>query len=250
MVWLNSVLRFSQFHRLRIPRRTLPDNGMADTPSASAPGFESPRRSPPTRVRRRKAAPVFVSFLTSAATRSRLYILVPGALSWLLFLLPVCPTATPLLNLPSAIGRPKPAAKAQTEALETVSLLSTHTPETGMESRNKPAVTSVATQTAPTQPRAKLSLQRIVLLRARPSRNGGQQVPGLRDGPVPITDAGLAAAAHQEGARTVRRYLDHRSANSPAPASIPGRRGDLSRFNEVERRLRAFAATPYQRLIP
>ncbi len=78
----------------------------------------------------------------------------------------------------------------------------------------------------------------------------GQQVPGLRDGPVPITDGGLAAAAHREGARTVRRYLDHRSANLPAPVSIPGRRGDLSRFNEVERRLRAFAATPYQRLLP
>jgi hypothetical protein len=78
----------------------------------------------------------------------------------------------------------------------------------------------------------------------------GQQVPGLRDGPVPITDAGLAAAAHREGARTVRRYLDHRSANLPAPASIPGRRGDLSRFNEVERRLREFAGTPYQRLTP
>jgi hypothetical protein len=78
----------------------------------------------------------------------------------------------------------------------------------------------------------------------------GQQVPGLRGGPVPITEAGLAAAAHREGARTVRRYLDHRSANLPAPASVPGRRGDLSRFNEVERRLRAFAATPYEQLTP
>jgi len=65
---------------------------------------------------------------------------------------------------------------------------------------------------------------------------------------VLITEAGLAAAAHREGANTVRRYLEHRAANLPPPASVPGYRGDLSKFNEVERRLRAFAQTPYQRL--
>jgi hypothetical protein len=73
----------------------------------------------------------------------------------------------------------------------------------------------------------------------------GQQVPGLRGGPVRITASGLAAAAHREGARTVRRYLDHRNANLPTPTSIRGR-GDLSKFNEVERRLRAFADTQYE----
>lgn len=73
----------------------------------------------------------------------------------------------------------------------------------------------------------------------------GQQLPGLRGGSVPITEAGLAAAAHREGARAVRRYLDHRAANLPAPAPVAGR-GDLSRFNEVERRLRAFADTSYR----
>jgi hypothetical protein len=77
----------------------------------------------------------------------------------------------------------------------------------------------------------------------------GQQVPGLRGVQVPITEAGLAAAAHREGARAVRRYLDHRAANLPPPAPIAGR-GNLSRFNEIERRLRAFAGTPYQRVAP
>lgn len=78
----------------------------------------------------------------------------------------------------------------------------------------------------------------------------GQRLTGLRGGEVPITEAGLAAAAHREGARTVRRYLDHRAANLPAPPAIAGRRGDLSRFNEVERRLQGFAGTPYQRVSP
>jgi hypothetical protein len=76
-------------------------------------------------------------------------------------------------------------------------------------------------------------------------RRVGQQVPGLRGGSVPVTQAGLAAAAHREGAQAVRKYLDHRAANLPPPAPVRGR-GDLSVFNEVERRLRAFAETPYQ----
>ncbi|MBX9728298.1 MAG: hypothetical protein K2X31_05260 [Sphingopyxis sp.] len=76
-------------------------------------------------------------------------------------------------------------------------------------------------------------------------RFAGQQVPGLSGGPVSITASGLAAAAHREGAGAVRRYLDHRAANSPPPPSVRGR-GDLSSFNEIERRLRAFADAPYQ----
>jgi hypothetical protein len=78
----------------------------------------------------------------------------------------------------------------------------------------------------------------------------GRQVPGLRGGSVLITEAGLAAAAHREGAQAVQRYLDHRAANLPPPVSVPGRRGSLSSFNEIERRLRAFAQTPYQRVWP
>lgn len=73
----------------------------------------------------------------------------------------------------------------------------------------------------------------------------GRQMPGLRGDPVPITESGLAAAAHRQGAKTVRDDLLHRAANLPPPPSVDGR-GDLSKFNEVERRLRAFAATPYQ----
>jgi hypothetical protein len=66
---------------------------------------------------------------------------------------------------------------------------------------------------------------------------------------VPVTEAGLAVAAHREGAYTVKRYLEHRAANLAPPGSVPGLRGDLSIFfNEVERRLRAFAQTHYQRL--
>ena len=76
-------------------------------------------------------------------------------------------------------------------------------------------------------------------------RFAGQQVPGLSGGPVTITESGLAAAAHREGAGAVRRYLDHRAANSPPPSSVRGR-GDLSSFNEIERRMRAFADAPYQ----
>lgn len=77
------------------------------------------------------------------------------------------------------------------------------------------------------------------------TRFAGQQVTGLRGGPVPISEAGPAAAAHREGAGAVRRCLAHRASNLPAPASVAGR-GDLSRFNEIERRLRAFADTAYQ----
>lgn len=75
----------------------------------------------------------------------------------------------------------------------------------------------------------------------------GRELPGLRGGTVPITESGLAAAAHREGADAVRRYLAHREANLPAPVPVVGR-GDLSVFNEIERRLRAFAATPYRRV--
>ncbi|MDO9709706.1 hypothetical protein [Paracraurococcus lichenis] len=77
-----------------------------------------------------------------------------------------------------------------------------------------------------------------------------QDLPGLRGETVPVTEAGLAAATHREGANTVRHYLEHRAANLSPPASVPGQRGDLSRFNEVERRLRAFAQTPYERMSP
>jgi hypothetical protein len=76
----------------------------------------------------------------------------------------------------------------------------------------------------------------------------GQEVPGLREDAVPVTEAGLAAAAHREGAKGVRDYREHQAANQPPPVSVPDQRGNLSRFIEIERRLRAFAQTPYQGL--
>lgn len=64
-----------------------------------------------------------------------------------------------------------------------------------------------------------------------------------------VTLSGLMAAAHREGADTVRRYFAHRDANSPRPAALPGRvRGDLSKFNQVEMRLSEFATIQYEPL--
>ena len=71
---------------------------------------------------------------------------------------------------------------------------------------------------------------------------------GIRGDRILITEAGLVAAAHRQGAKAVSDYLAHRAANLPAPESVPGRRGNLSRFNVIEERLRQFAGTPYTRL--
>jgi hypothetical protein len=79
-----------------------------------------------------------------------------------------------------------------------------------------------------------------------PARNVIRDFDG---GPLRLTEAGLAAAAHREGPATVRRYLENRDAGLPRPPPVQ-RRGDLSRFNEVERRLREFADIPYERMRP
>jgi len=94
---------------------------------------------------------------------------------------------------------------------------------------------------------AVLSSNEDQLRRNGATRSIGREVPGLRGGNVPITESGLAAAAHREGPGAVRRYLEHREANRPVPPSVQGR-GNLSVFNEVERRLREFAGTPYERV--
>lgn len=78
-------------------------------------------------------------------------------------------------------------------------------------------------------------------------RRIGQQVPGLRGGTVTITEAGLAAAAHRQGAGAVRDYIQHRLRGLPPPPSVRGR-GNLSAFNVIEQRLRAYAPTPYERV--
>lgn len=78
------------------------------------------------------------------------------------------------------------------------------------------------------------------------SRNGslaqaGRQLPGLDGGAVPVTEAGLVAAAHRRGAHSVARYLAHRAGDPEAPVSPAQRQA----FAAVERRLREFAEVPY-----
>ncbi|MFT8244776.1 hypothetical protein [Roseomonas sp. BN140053] len=69
----------------------------------------------------------------------------------------------------------------------------------------------------------------------------GQVLPGLDGQPVPLTEAGLVAAAHRRGAATVARWLEHRARTPDAPLS-PAQR---NAFNNVEQRLRDFAGVPY-----
>ncbi len=78
------------------------------------------------------------------------------------------------------------------------------------------------------------------------SRNGalaqaGGSVPGLDGSTVPVTEAGLMAAAHRRGAGSVARYLAHR-ANTPDATLSPQQR---QAFASVERRLRDFSEMPY-----
>lgn len=79
------------------------------------------------------------------------------------------------------------------------------------------------------------------------ARNGsltrsGSSVTGLDGSAVPLTDAGLVAAAHRSGAASVARYLAHRGGTPEAPPSS----ADRGTFQAVERRLRQFAELPYQ----
>ncbi len=78
------------------------------------------------------------------------------------------------------------------------------------------------------------------------SRNGalaqaGGSLPGLDGAAVPVTEAGLMAAAHRRGAGSVARYLAHR-ANTPDASLSPQQR---QAFASVERRLRDFSEMPY-----
>jgi hypothetical protein len=72
------------------------------------------------------------------------------------------------------------------------------------------------------------------------SRAGGA-VTGLDGTPVPLTEAGLVAAAHRRGAGGVARYLAHRTETPEAPLT-PAQR---TAFAAVEHRLLAFAELPY-----
>jgi hypothetical protein len=77
-------------------------------------------------------------------------------------------------------------------------------------------------------------------------RNGslaraGGSVTGLDGAAVPLTQAGLVAAAHRRGAHSVARYLAHRT-DTPEAALTPA---DRQAYAAVERRLRDFAQVPY-----
>lgn len=72
------------------------------------------------------------------------------------------------------------------------------------------------------------------------ARSGGAVV-GIDGQAVPLTEAGLVAAAHRRGAGSVARYLIHRTETPDAPLSAAQR----SSFAAVERRLRDFSELPY-----
>ncbi|UFN48604.1 hypothetical protein LPC08_21745 [Roseomonas sp. OT10] len=69
----------------------------------------------------------------------------------------------------------------------------------------------------------------------------GTTVIGTDGRAVPLTEAGLIAAAHRRGAGAVARWLEHRRNNPEAPAPAAQRVA----FANVEQRLRDFAAIPY-----
>lgn len=75
-------------------------------------------------------------------------------------------------------------------------------------------------------------------------RSGGA-VTGLDGAPVPLTEAGLVAAAHRRGAGSVARYLAHRAAAASVPDAPPLSVQDRRAFAAVERRLKDFAELPY-----
>ena len=69
----------------------------------------------------------------------------------------------------------------------------------------------------------------------------GSTVAGSDGGAVPVTEAGLIAAAHRRGAGTVARWLAHRLNTPDAPVPVAQRVA----FANVEQRLRDFANVPY-----
>jgi hypothetical protein len=68
----------------------------------------------------------------------------------------------------------------------------------------------------------------------------GGAVQGLAGDAIPVSEAGLLAAAHRRGAGSVARYLAHRTETPWAPLSAQ----DSRAFAAVERRLRDFADLP------
>ena len=77
----------------------------------------------------------------------------------------------------------------------------------------------------------------------------GQKIEGIK-APFEVTENGLLAAAHHEGASRVRDYLEHqhrqgwRSDKATFPPAV------RQRFINIETRLREFADIPYSRNQP
>ncbi len=74
------------------------------------------------------------------------------------------------------------------------------------------------------------------------ARSGGT-VTDLDGAPVPLTEAGLVAAAHRRGAGSVARYLAHRGA--PPSDAPPLTAAERRTFAAVERRLRELSGLSY-----
>ena len=72
-------------------------------------------------------------------------------------------------------------------------------------------------------------------------RAAGQTVTATDGRAVPLTEAGLVAAAHRRGAGAVARWLDHRTRTPEAPVPEATRVA----FADVEQRLRDFAGVAY-----
>ncbi|WP_419895937.1 hypothetical protein [Roseomonas sp. USHLN139] len=68
----------------------------------------------------------------------------------------------------------------------------------------------------------------------------GRSLTGIDGRPVTLTESGLVAAAHRQGAGAVARWLEHRTERPDAPLT-PAQR---SLFQTIEARLRNFAAVP------
>uniref|UniRef100_UPI00190F2E4C hypothetical protein n=1 Tax=Roseomonas sp. 18066 TaxID=2681412 RepID=UPI00190F2E4C len=68
----------------------------------------------------------------------------------------------------------------------------------------------------------------------------GRNLTGIDGRPITLTEGGLVAAAHRQGAGAVARWLEHRTERPDAPLT-PAQR---TLFQTIEARLRNFASVP------
>lgn len=86
-----------------------------------------------------------------------------------------------------------------------------------------------------------LARQEVILDRLGTLGAAGSTVAGLDGAPIPITEAGLVAAAHRRGPGMLARYIAHRTETPDAPVP-PAQR---AAFASIEARLRGFAEVAY-----